>query len=272
MGLRIRTNGKQPWSIDSLKVFCLRDFDDRQLLALYPGIEGEIPAGLKPTPMGSGPSLKGLVVAGMGYERFRIADVFHLLHLNAKMTVVWLKGGKPEGLPENPRDLFQYSIIYLCNVDLRNMTLKDKNAIREYVKRGGALVVMGGQKGYERGGWHGSLIEEAMPVEAAAALPGGLICTPQGLPLKIDRKLSRLEDISTASSPLAYYLHTVTVKPSAQVLVQAGDRPFLVTGTYGQGRVVCILGVPWGDPGPHETGFWQWDDWVYLFAKSVGGP
>ncbi|MBU4211677.1 MAG: hypothetical protein KKD33_03735, partial [Verrucomicrobia bacterium] len=60
---------------------------------------------------------------------------------------------------------------------------------------------------------------------------------------------------------------TATVKPTGQVLVWAGNKPFIVTGAYGEGRVVCILGVPWGDPGPTETGFWEWNDWVDLFRE-----
>ena len=208
---------------------------------------------------------------GLGYDRFRIADVFRVLYPHAEIKPVWVKVDSGSttfsGLPENPGDLFQYSIIYLCNVNLRALALKYKNGIREYVRRGGALVVMGGHQGFERGGWRGSLVEETLPVEAVPTLHGGLLCWPQGLPLKIDRNAHWLDAISTASAPLVYYLHAATVKPSGQILVQAGDKPFLVTGSYGAGRVVCILGAAWGAPDPQATPFWQWDDWVDLIRE-----
>ncbi|MBI4023848.1 MAG: hypothetical protein HY360_02640 [Verrucomicrobia bacterium] len=274
--LGLITYGKVAFSVDSLKVFCLAELQDRQLLTVYPGSEGALPADLKPArfdAVGNDPRhpLKGLVVAGLGYDRFKIAEVFHVLRLNTETKVVWVKTDSGattfSGFPEDPRDFFQYSIIYLCNVNMRALALKDKNAIREYVKRGGALVVMGGQQSYERGGWRGSLIEETLPVEAAPQLRGGLTCAPKGQALKINRKIPWLEAISTASSPLVYYLHAVAVKPSGQVLVEAGDKPFLVTGAYGEGRVVCILGIPWGDTGPQATPFWEWNDWVDLLRE-----
>jgi len=264
----VGTDGKAVFTVDSIKIFRLRELDDRQLLALYPGIEGEVPPRLKPpAPPSTGQELKGLVVAGMGYERFRIADVFGVLALKTQMKVVWVKGMELAGLPQDPRDLFGYSIVYLCNVNVRRMTLKDKNAIREYVKRGGALVVMGGQQGYERGGWRGSLVEQALPVTVAPAIRGGLVHVPAGQALTVTRDVPWLEAISTASSPRVYYLHAVTVKPTGRVLVTAGDRPFMVTGAYGKGRVVCILGLPYGDPRPEQTPFWQWGDWVHLFRE-----
>jgi len=273
--LRLVTYGKEPWSVDSLKVFCLHEFEDRQLLSIYPGSEGELPSDLKPAPFKQVQwehvPMKGLVVAGFGYDRFRIADVFHAMQLDARMKAVWCKNGMGGmsfvGFPEDPRELFQYSILYLCNVNVRCLALKYKNAIHEYVKRGGALIVLGGHQGYERGGWRGSLIEETMPVAATPALHGGLIHLPNGQPLTVNREIPWLGAISTASSPLTYYLHSVTVKPGGQVLAQAGDKPFIVAGEYGEGRVVCILGVPWGEPGEQGTPFWEWDDWVDLFRE-----
>ncbi|MCG2661382.1 MAG: glutamine amidotransferase, partial [Kiritimatiellae bacterium] len=274
--LRLFTHGKETWWVDSLKVFCLHELEDRQLLAIYPGSEGELPADLKPArfkPVVGGPRkpMKGLVVAGLGYDRFRMADVFHVLHRDAEMKAVWAKLGMGgmvvTGFPEDPSDLFQYSIIYLCNVNVRGIGLKYKNAISEYVKRGGALVILGGHQAYERGGWRGSLIEETMPIQVAPVMPGGLIHFKNGKSLKLNSECSWLEAVSTDCAPLVYYLHTATVKPTGQVLVWAGNKPFIVTGAYGEGRVVCILGVPWGDPGPTETGFWEWNDWVDLFRE-----
>ncbi|MDD5704808.1 MAG: glutamine amidotransferase [Kiritimatiellae bacterium] len=269
LGWSLYTQGKEPWSIDSIKIFPLHELTDRELLAIYPGSVGAISADLKPATGDNG--LKCLAVMGLGYDRYRIADVVHAFGGNSTVKVVWAKNDQRGmtfvGLPEDPGALFQYSIIYLCNINLRGLGLKYKQAIREYVRRGGALVVMGGQQGYERGGWRGSLIEEALPVESAPAGRGGLIRAPRGLSLKINGKMPWLEGISTASSPLTHYLHAVTVKPTGTVLVQAGDKPFLVTGAYGQGRVVCLLGVPWGAPKPTETPFWGWDDWVDLLRE-----
>ncbi|HEY3418535.1 MAG TPA: glutamine amidotransferase [Armatimonadota bacterium] len=275
--LVLHTPGKTPWLIDSLKVVCLQELTDRQLMTIYPGSEGDLPADLKSAkfrPVVGGPRkpMKGFVVAGLGYERYRIADVFHMLHRDAVLKVAWAKTGlggiNYTGLPDDPRDYFQYQIIFLSNVSLRGMTLKNKYALYEYVKRGGALVVLGGQQAYERGSWHGSLLEEALPVEVPAEATGNLVMTPQGEPLRLNPQVSWLTEISAASTPRVYLLHTATVKPQGTVVAWAGNRPFLVTGDCGEGRVVCLLGVPWGDPQGTDTAFWNWDDWTYLFREA----
>ena len=276
--LRVVTYGKEVWSIDSLKVVPLHEFEDRQLLAVYPGCEGEIPADLKPpaykvVTVGPFPPMYGLAVAGFGYDRYKIPETFHLLYIDGRMKAVWVRKGMGgmsfTGFPEEPRELFQYAIIYLCNVNLRSMALKYKNALYEYVKRGGALVVLGGHQAYERGGWGGSLLEEAMPVTVAPNLIGGMHYWPQGEELTVDHAAAPwLEAISTAAKPRVYYAHKVTVKPGGLVLVRAGKEPFLVAGTYGAGRVICVLGVAWGEPGPGETPFWAWNDWIDLFRET----
>jgi len=92
----------------------------------------------------------------------------------------------------------------------------------------------------------------------------GLLYAKDGLPITIAPDIHWLREISTRQKPMAYFLHKVAVKPSAQVLARAGEEPFLVVGTYGKGRVACVLASPNGDPAEGQTGFWDWDDWIYL--------
>ena len=89
-----------------------------------------------------------------------------------------------------------------------------------------------------------------------------------GLPLAKAKSVSWLEDIDFSRNPKVYYLHRARVKEGAQTVVTAGGKPFLVTGTYGNGRVVCVLGMPYGAPAEGEVGFWAWDDWAYLMRNA----
>ncbi|MDP7130277.1 MAG: hypothetical protein QF437_07305 [Planctomycetota bacterium] len=68
---------------------------------------------------------------------------------------------------------------------------------------------------------------------------------------------------------MAYFLHKVGVKEGALVLARAGKEPFLVSGPYEKGRVACVLGSPNGDPAEGQTGFWEWDDWIYLLRDAT---
>lgn len=40
------------------------------------------------------------------------------------------------------------------------------------------------------------------------------------------------------------------------------------TGDYGEGRVVCIMGIPWGDPGTQDTLFWEWYEWMRALREA----
>lgn len=275
---RVFTHGNESWSIDWLKLFPLDELQDQQLLSIYPGSEGQIAPDLKPAPfvpVTGGPRkerMKCLVVAGLGCDTFRVMDAFKMLHRDAEINVIWIKMERGvmnyQGLQENPGNLFQYSIICLCNANGRGLSLKYKNAIREFVKRGGALLMMGGHQSFERGGWRGSLIEEILPVECSSPTLNGILVSRSGLALTVDASVPWRHTVTTECRPLVYYLHPATVKPSANVQVRAGDKPFLVTGSYGEGRVICVLGIPYGIPGARETPFWMWDDWIYLLRET----
>lgn len=273
----VHTVGTTPWLIDSLKVFCLHELADRELMTIYPGNEGHLPPDLVPPrfePVLGGPRrpLKGLMVAGAGYERYRIAEAFRLLHRDPELQAAWavtrLGGITYTGLPEDSAEYFQYSIVFLCNVSLRGMTLRDKYALHEYVKRGGALMVFGGHQAYERGSWRGSLLEEVLPVRVGGEAAHGLLMMPQGKPLRPDAGVSWLSAFSDGNMPLVYFVHRSSVRPEAQVAATAGGSPLLVGGEFEKGRAVCFMAPAWGDPPPAATGFWEWDHWIYLLRDA----
>jgi uncharacterized membrane protein len=125
--------------------------------------------------------------------------------------------------------------------------------------------VLGGHQGYERGGWHGSLLEEALPIDVAAAPAGGIRAWPRGQPvLGVAGSPVFGADRPSATGARAFFLHDAKVKPSGAVWATAGARPFLVGGAYGRGRVACVLGLPHGEAAAGQTAFWDWPGWVDL--------
>ena len=262
--LRVWTDGGSEWSLDSLKVFCLSELEDRQLLSVYPGVEGQVPDDLKPA-LGGGPKpMTGLAVVGLDGGRLRLADTFHLLHRDAELKTIWarMSGGcaSYSGLPEDAGELFKHPVIFLCDVNVRALGLKYKSALREYVRRGGALVVFGGHQAYERGGWGGSLLEEALPILTASSVAGGLTHFPGGAPISIDGMEGK--------PPILHYLHKVELKSGAKVMASAAGRPVVVGGEYGSGRVVCVLAIPWGGTESGGTPFWEWEGWPYFLRDA----
>jgi len=263
--IRFHTLGNQSWAVDSAKVFPLHEMADKELFSVYPGSAGDVDAALKPRRYGP---RTALFVAGFGYDFYRPARALRLADGKVRISPAWVyhdfRTARVKKFPETAKDLFDFSIVYLCNVPVKCLTLRQKNFLHEYVRRGGAMVALAGHQAYERGGGRGSLLEEVMPVKMLRTVDEGLLYAKDGLPITIAPDIHWLREISTRQKPMAYFLHKVAVKPSAQVLARAGEEPFLVVGTYGKGRVACVLASPNGDPAEGQTGFWDWDDWIYL--------
>jgi uncharacterized membrane protein len=173
------------------------------------------------------------------------------------------------GFPDASAELFDCSAVVLANVPAKVLSLRQKNCLAEYVRRGGALVLLGGDLAFERGGMSGSLLEEVLPLESTASVADRIVHRPAGLPLTVAQDTLWLRECDFSSRPRVYFLHRVALKPGAEVFVRAGQEPFLVGGACGAGRVVCGLGWPYGDPAPGATAFWAWSDWVYLLRNAV---
>ena len=269
--IRVFTEGNQAWSIDSAKVVPLQELQDLELMAIYPGIGGEINPALKPR--GQDKTCRVLFVAGPEYDVFK-PRALRLLAQTVEIKTAWLKCGMFQTItdfPETPEQLFDFSAIVLANIPAKILSLSQKNYLLEYVRRGGALVLLGGDQAFERGGMHGSLLESALPVKSAATVLAGLSFAPEGLRLSpVASPLPHwLQECEFEPAPYAYFLHQVQAQPEATVFVTAGDRPFLVGGKCGKGRVMCVLGWPFGDPPAGQTAFWAWPDWVYLFRNAT---
>ena len=171
-GFRVYTEGNQPFTADIVKVFPLALLEDKQLLELYPGSEGTIPADIQPHH--SPDPFSGLLIAGALYDFYRIVDAHHLSGYEMKLEMVPIQKGRSQvfvDFPKTAKELFDHNVVYLCGADLTALTLRQKNLLAEYVRRGGGLIVFGGHKALDCAGLRGSLPEEVLPVTGGAGIP-----------------------------------------------------------------------------------------------------
>jgi hypothetical protein len=263
-GFRVYTEGNQPFTADIVKIFPLSLLEDKQLLDLYPGSEGAIPADIRPRR--SVYPFTGLLVAGALYDYYRIVDAHHLSGYQMKLKMVPIRKGRSQfysGFPETAAELFDNNVIYLCGADLAALTLRQKNMLAEYVRRGGGLIVFGGHKALDRAGLKGSLLEEVLPVTGGAGIPP-LVALPGGAPLSRGAAHGVTQFADFDAAPLCYYLHDLQARPEAQTLITVGGRPGLVVGQCGKGRVAVVGMTCFGAPAASQTPFWQWRSWVVL--------
>ena len=267
--IRLYTDGNQAWAIDSIKIVPLHELRDRQLLSIFPASAGQVDPALRPR---TRKPYRVLFVAGLGYDFYRPVQFLRLLDLTVEITPVWVQRSRSMtflGWPETAEGLFDHQAIVMCNVSACAMSLRQKAFLAEYVRRGGALVVLGGHQSYERGGWKDSLLESILPVRVAPSLDAGLAHYARGAVVSLSSRLPWPRESDLRVKPRVYFLHRARLAEDAQVFARAGEAPFVVGGAVGQGRVVCVLGLPQGTPTEGQTPFWAWPDWLYLMRNAT---
>jgi uncharacterized membrane protein len=59
-------------------------------------------------------------------------------------------------------------------------------------------------------------------------------------------------------------MHDLQARPEAQTLMTVADKPAIVVGQAGKGRVAVIALTCFGEAGEGQMPFWKWPYWVLL--------
>jgi len=185
------------------------------------------------------------------------------------------------GFPLEIEGLHSYSAIILSDIGADTFLLHPRTwiggerttnrlrLIEEYVREGGGLIMAGGYMSYQgihgMARYHGSPIEEALPVEIAPY--DDRVECPEGVEA---RKTAASHPITKGLPPTWPHLlgyNKLTPKRDAKVLATVGSDPLLVTGEHGEGRVVAWA----SDIGPHwcPREFAEWEGYIQLWRRMV---
>jgi uncharacterized membrane protein len=192
-----------------------------------------------------------------------------------------------DGFPTRGEDLFAYQGLIIGSVEAGFFTPNQQQLIHEFVdRRGGGLLLLGGQFALADGGWNASNLTDLLPT----ALPGqsatfhreadpknGLShATAELAPAGVDHIITRLVDDPAANASkwkklpfLMDYQDPGIPKPGAEVLAnlitpEGRKLPLLVTESFGRGRTAIMatggswrwqMSSPLGDTS-HDL-FWQ---------------
>jgi uncharacterized membrane protein len=192
-----------------------------------------------------------------------------------------------DGFPTRAEDLFAYQGLILGSVEAGYFNPAQQEIIREFVdRRGGGLLMLGGQFALADGGWNASnlldLLPTVLPTEAgtfhreADPKQGVTHTTAELAPAGVDSIITRLVDDPAANAEkwkklpyLMDYEDPGTPKPGANVLAsmitpEGKKLPLLITENFGRGRSAIMatggswrwqMGSPLGDTA-HDL-FWQ---------------
>jgi len=167
------------------------------------------------------------------------------------------------GFPSRAEDLFGYQGLIIGSVEAGYFTPAQQELIREFVdRRGGGLLMLGGQFSLADGGWNATSLTELFPTtlptqagtfhREADPRNGTTHTTVELAPAGVDSIITRLVDDPAANAAkwktlpyLMDYEDPGTPKPGAAVLAnmitpEGRKLPLLITENFGRGRTaIC---------------------------------
>ena len=219
------------------------------------------------------PSLvpKALVIEGLWTDYFRVTPALHDAGIRYHQSYVSRSpyfGGYTRfyHLP-TAEELKGFSIIVIANLDAPSLNAERLKVYREFVAQGGGLVVLGGYWAFSRGAYAGTPLEEMLPV--AFAPEHRIPETPEGLPLHPSAQATWKPAFELKSKPVAFYVQTLTPKPESTVQWLAGDKPALISGSFGKGRVVACALTANGETPAGVLPFWDWPEWPKVLGQAL---
>lgn len=144
-------------------------------------------------------------------------------------------------------------------------------AIREYVRKGGALIMAGSWVSfagrYGHAGWRKTAIAEALPVEILAE--DDRVEVPEGVKVKVvDAKHPVVAGIPWDDCPPFLGYNRTKLKKDAKLLATIGEEqdPFIAVWKYGKGKAMVLT----SDPCPHwGINFQRWEHYARFWAQTV---
>jgi len=145
-------------------------------------------------------------------------------------------------------------------------------SIREFVRNGGGLIMIGGWESFTGrrgiGDWGGTPVEEALPV-TCLQVNDDRREAPQGVHIETlvkDHPVTK--GIDWNSCPMFTGYNRIVAKPEANVLARVkefGD-PFIIVREFGKGRSMAFA----SDISPHwGAGFQKWENYGRSFVQAI---
>ena len=263
--IRVYTAGKNDWYIDDIKITPLLKFSDNDIVEIYPGIEGFVKEDIYPR---KEKPLKVLTFKGLLYEDWCGDDILKLIDENVGIKKIYflstMNTPKFDELPSSIEEIFDNNLIILNNINISAIPLMYKNYIKEYVKRGGNLIISSGHLGYKKDIWENSFLRDILPFEITDKIE----FFRDGINLEKNEEFSFLKNIDR--NLVVYYVQNIkNLKEDTKILINAKDYPFLVYRKYYQGNIFCFLGLNLGEKTNDGIPFWEWDGWKSLLKDLI---
>jgi len=214
---------------------------------------------------------KTLVVFGLYTEYLNIDDVLEgWTHAGSAPEFTWANcpPNAIETFPGTYDELFSFNTVVLSDVNYRAIGEIGFEMLCDFVEQGGSLLVAGGPYAFGNGEFQDTRFLEVLPVTLSGPFDLKWAGEGKSWPLRAaDAAHPVLSGVSFAQDPRVFWHHFVTPRPGAEVVLNAGDRPTLILGRYGKGKVAVLTLSPTGEAAGSETPWWDWDGWSALMKN-----
>ena len=182
--------------------------------------------------------------------------------------------------PLSAAELGAFDVVILSDIGVNTLLLPDRTfsasertanrlvLLRDYVKGGGGLLMMGGYLTFQgidgKAGYHGTPVEEVLPVILQSS--DDRVESPEGVvPEIVGPSHPILQQLSGWPHFLGY--NRAQLKPGAQLLAKVGQDPFIAVMECGKGRSAIFA----SDCGPHwgPSAFLAWEGYQPLWDRLV---
>jgi len=163
-----------------------------------------------------------------------------------------------------------YNTIVIVGCRAGALSNAAQQRLAEWVRGGGGLMVTGGFHGFGEGNYHGTPLEDVLPVIVSDKPDLTRLATGSSLePTRTGRECYG-PTIPWKQRPSVYYVHTrLEVKDGAQVLIQAAGHPLVIRKRIGKGRASVFAGTVCGEPPAEDLPFWEWSGWPMILSREL---
>lgn len=265
-GWALNTTGETELWFDTITVSKVRDIGEVELLRYLP--DGAKPP--PPPPLRTGPWRAHLM---RGYfSDYYLFDLALPRLPGLRVTSSSFSGGCA-GQPTTPAELYAYDVVIMAGTSISHLSIPQRLALVTWVKAGGGLFLLGGPVSFGQAKMEQSALAEVVPLKFSGpfdlqrehvvlAANAGQAAHPM------------LQGLDLAAPMVAFFRHQLMPREGASVLLGTAEKPVLVVGDCGKGRVACFLTPPMGSEtlaAAGETPFWNDPRLPALFANVVRG-
>jgi uncharacterized membrane protein len=201
---------------------------------------------------------------GTSQELDPFAAAIKELKLPQRISTVDIPARTVGDFPKDAGALSKYSLVLLSNVNPRALGFPGRGMLKDWVERGGTLIVTGGPNAFGKGQTRGTIFEDLYPVQVRPddLIDGGSFEPGKALPATCP---------PYGGKAGSYVIHRTTARPDASVVLRCNGCPLLAYRKVGMGTVVVFTGTGLENDRKVRP-FWSdraWGEWSSKFLRAI---